>query len=316
VTRAVAGLRSALALYAALAAAPAGAAVVQAGEPVMGTVLQVTIVAADDATARALADASIAEGRRWDDILTTWRPEGELARLNAQAGRGAVSVSHDLATALRAMQNLSRATGGVFDPGVGPLVAQWRGPAAPQPIPRAEAATRIASALRLDGERARLVRRAALDAGGIGKGMALDAIAALLRQGGAQAAFLDFGGSSQLAIGVPQDAPDGWRVVVSGLAPGSVLGTLVLRDAALSTSRAATGADAAGPIIDPRNGAPVFVARLGTVRAADATGAEAWSKAAIVKGRAAFAEAQRQHVQMLVEDGGGVAMTARFPLVR
>ena len=67
-------------------ALPASAAVVRTGQPVMGTVLQVTVVAADEVSARALADAATAEVRRWDDILTTWRPDGELAQLNAHAG--------------------------------------------------------------------------------------------------------------------------------------------------------------------------------------------------------------------------------------
>jgi thiamine biosynthesis lipoprotein len=305
-----------MALLAALLPSAAAAASFRTGQPVMGTVLQVTVVAADDAQARALAEAAIVEGRRWDDLLTTWRPDGELAQLNAHAGQGPTPISPDLAAALRRMLALSAATGGSFDPAVGPLVAAWRGARAPVPPPAASPATRIATALRLDGARATLVAGAALDAGGIGKGMALDAIAALLRRRGAQAALLDFGGSSQLALGAPPEAPDGWPVAVSGLAPGTVLGTLSLRDAALSTSRATAGPEAAGPIIDPRRGAPIFTPRLGTVRAADATSAEAWSKAAVIAGRAAFAAARRHHVQMLVEDAAGVATTPDFDLSR
>ncbi|MFN8640274.1 MAG: FAD:protein FMN transferase [Candidatus Binatia bacterium] len=110
-------------------------------------------------------------------------------------------MSPDLAAALRAMQVLSAATDGLFDPAVGPLVERWRGPQPPVPVPTASTATRIATALTLTGRRATLVPGAALDAGGIGKGLALDAMAALLRRGGVRAAFLDFGGSSQLAVG-------------------------------------------------------------------------------------------------------------------
>lgn len=288
---------------------PALAATARRGEPVMGTVLTVTVLAADDPTAGALADAAIAEARRWDDILTTWRPDGELARLNARAGRGAVEVSVDLAAALRSMLALSADTGGAFDPAVGPLVERWRGPRPPQPPPAASEATRIATALRLDGRRASLTRGAALDAGGVGKGMALDAMAALLRRGGARAAFLDFGGSSQLAIGAPEAGAAGWRVALGGLAPGSLLGETSLRDAALSTSRASSGPNPAGPIIDPRRGAPVFTPRLATARAGDATRAEAWTKALIVDGRAALAAAQAHGLAALVEDGDGIAAT-------
>jgi thiamine biosynthesis lipoprotein len=286
---------------------PVSAATARVGEPVMGTVLTVTVIAADEAAARRFAAAALAQARHWDDVLTTWRPEGELARLNAAAGHGPVEVSADLAAALQAMIALSHATGGAFDPGVGPLVARWRGPQPPHPPPSPSAATRIATALRLDGTRATLAAGAALDAGGIGKGIALDAIAADLRRGGAGAAFLDFGGSSQLALGAPEAAADGWRVALAGLAPGALLGETALRDAALSTSRASAGPNAAGPIIDPRSGAPVLTPRIGTARAADATSAEAWTKALIVAGRAALPGAHAHGIIAVVEDAAGVA---------
>jgi len=150
-------------------------------------------------------------------------------------------------------------------------------------------------------------RESALDAGGIGKGIALDAMAALLRRRGARAAFLDFGGSSQLAIGAPEAEASGWRVGIGGLSQGRVLGEITLRDAALSTSRASGGPTPAGPIIDPRSGAPVFAPRIATARAADATSAEAWTKALIVDGRAALPAARRHGIAALVEDGDGIA---------
>lgn len=273
----------------------------------MGTVLTVTVVAADEGAARVLAEAAIARARHWDDVLTTWRPDGELARLNARAGSGPVEVGADLASALRAMLALSTATDGLFDPAVGPLVERWRGPQPPSSPPAASAATRIATALTLAGRRATLVAGAALDAGGIGKGIALDAMAALLRRGGARGAFLDFGGSSQLAVGAPDADAPGWRVGIGGLAAGSVLGEVVLRDAALSTSRATAGPAPTGPIIDPRSGTPVAEPRIATARAADATSAEAWTKALIIAGRAALPAATAHGVAALVEDRAGVA---------
>ena len=185
----------------------------------MGTVLEVTVVATDKEIARELADAALAEARRWDDLLTTWRPEGELARLNSEAGVGSFTVSEELAGALRRMQALTKATGGAFDPAVGPLVELWRGPN----VPVSEVAAhigphRIAEALILRDRQATLAPGAALDAGGIGKGFALDAMADRLRAGGAEAAFLDFGGSSQLAIGHPAENRRGGNWLLPGSA--------------------------------------------------------------------------------------------------
>jgi FAD:protein FMN transferase len=299
----------------AVCAGRAGAAVFRAGQPAMGTVLQVTVVAAADAAARALAEAAVDEVRRWDDILTTWRPDGELARLNAAAGGDPPTVSPDLAAALDAMQRLSLATDGTFDPAVGPLVDLWRGPQPPSVEQLAHRTPqRLADVLTLDGRQATLRAGAKLDAGGIGKGIALDAAGALLRARGVTAAYLDFGGSSQLAVGAPPDSPDGWRVAVSGMTSGPMLGALFLRDAALSTSRAQGGPLAAGPIIDPRDGRPVPGPRLATVRAANATTAEAWSKAVIVLGRDGMRRASAAGLETLLADSDGVAQAAGFAL--
>ena len=281
----------------------------------MGTVLEVTVVATDKEIARELADAALAEARRWDDLLTTWRPEGELARLNSEAGVGSFTVSEELAGALRRMQALTKATGGAFDPAVGPLVELWRGPN----VPVSEVAAhigphRIAEALILRDRQATLAPGAALDAGGIGKGFALDAMADRLRAGGAEAAFLDFGGSSQLAIGHPAENPEGWKLAVAGLSRGHVHGVILLRDAALSTSRA-TGAGAPeGPIIDPCTGRPVAAPRMVTVFAADATTAEAWSTALVVEGRDGLERLTALGLDALYEDADGVERTPGFML--
>jgi thiamine biosynthesis lipoprotein len=303
-------------IRAAVSPLPAAPRQARAGVPVMGTVLAVAVEAADGAAARRLAERAVEVARHWDDVLTTWRPQGELARLNAAAGGGEVEVSHDLARALGRMRTLVAATGGAFDPGVGALVAWWRLPealhsgAAPPLRPWA-----MADLMESRGRRVRLRAGAVLDAGAIGKGIALDAMAHTVRAGGAPAAFFDFGGSSQLAfgrLGEPSGEPE---VAIAGLAPGALHGTLLLRDASLSTSRSAAVGSSAGVIVDPRSGEPVRAARLATVLAADAATAEAWSTALVVRGRAAVEDARRGGVEVLFEDDGGVVSTPAFPLV-
>jgi thiamine biosynthesis lipoprotein len=294
---------------------PASAAVFRTGQPVMGTVLQVTVVAADDPTARTLAEAAVAEARRWDDILTTWRPEGELARLNMRAGGGPCSWARSCPRLCARDAAAFRGDGRRLRPRRRPdRRSVARTCAAPAARAASAAPLRMATALVLDGQLATLAAGAKLDTGGIGKGMALDAAAAMLRARGVQAAYLDFGGSSQLAIGAPPGAPEGWRVAVSGLAPNRMLGVLSLRDAALSTSRAAEGPSEAGPIVDPRRGSPVIAARITTVRAADATSAEAWSKAMIIRGRDGMQQARAGGLDVLLEDQDGVVRSPGFTL--
>jgi thiamine biosynthesis lipoprotein len=262
------------------------------GQPVMGTVLQVTVLADDAAVARRLAGEAIGIARHWDVVLTIWRPEGELARFNAAAGSGRVGISPDLRTTFVQMRALNRDTGGAFDPAVGTLVRLWRGSTGPSLAAQGAAGPHHLAEVLTEGEgTATLVRGAELDPGAIGKAIALDAIAIHLRRANAHAAFLN------------------------GISEGEILGIIHLRDASLSTSRAIGKAAAEGPIIDPRDGRPVPAPRLATVLAANATAANGWSTALIVLGRGGLDRGVAHGVEALVADERGMRQTAGFPLV-
>jgi len=302
--------------HAASSAKSGNSAVARRGAAVMGTVLEISVEADAGALAERLADGALAIARHWDDVLTTWRPDGELARLNAVAGQGEVEISADLASALARMRELCAATAGAFDPAVGPLVVWWRLDSATRAVrPRPPGPWSLAEVLAGDGRRVRLRAGAALDAGGIGKGIALDAMARAARGGGATAAFFDFGGSSQLAFGSFAAPPHAPELALAGLAPGTLHGSLPLRDAAVSSSRSAPVGTQAGSIVDPRSGDAVPPGRLVTVVADDATTAEAWSTALVVLGRGGVDTARRAGVEVLFEDGDGAALTPGFPIV-
>lgn len=291
----------------------AGGAEYRTGQPVMGTILEVTVLADSIDQARGAAAAAISEVKRWDDVLTTWRAEGELAKLNRAAGKGPVAVSASLHQGLTWMMTLAAATGGAFDPGVGALVNLWRAPASPDAhqIGSVRGAG-IAAVLSLTPGTAALADEAALDAGAIGKGIALDAAVAVLRAEGIEQAFLDFGTSSQIALGAPPDSPQGWRVAIAGLGVGTLRGFVTLRDAALSTSRTRELNAPEGAIIDPHSGRPVADARLATVRSSTAAAADAWSTAVVVDGRAGVDQARRANVEVFFEDREGALESPKF----
>ena len=280
---------AAAALCAALACATPSALVhVSEGRPAMGTILEITLVASDSARAHALIERCFAETARLEMIFTTWREDGELARLNSKAGQGPQPVSPELIWILKDAQRLARETDGAFDVTVGPLVSLWRdaGKLGTRPNDAEIAATRArvgAERIQIDAVRGTIALEAGMsvDLGGLAKGWALDRLGEVLRRERVDRALLNFGGSSLLAMGTPLDAPN-WRVA---LQHGELLDLQPETDVSISSSFGQfVEIDGArfSHIIDPRTGWPTRRARLAIVEAQSGAIAEAWSTALVV----------------------------------
>ena len=232
----------------------------------MGTTLDVAVVAAERETALNESEAAIAEVRRIEDLLTTWR-ESPLSRLNEAPVGAWTPLDAELCSVLADVFSWAERTRGAFDPAVAPLVEAW-GLRGPGRIPSAGdlAAARAAAGagrFRVDRERCgavRLGRSAGIEEGAWGKGYALDRAARRLEQMGARRFLIDLGGQVvsrgrdssgaawSIAIAHPRDRR---RPVVS----------ITLRDASASTSgnseRGRTvGGRRVGHELDPRTGEP------------------------------------------------------------
>lgn len=281
---------------AAQAAPPAADGPLRAERQVMGTVCSVELWPAPGGPpAQELADAAQAaldEVARWEAVLSDWRTDTPLARLNASPP-GEPQSDPELLAFLHDADRWVDATGGAFDPGVGALVQAWglrtQQPARPAPHALAEASQASGwRHLRLDASGA--TRRHAglrLDPGASGKGWALDRAAEVLRARGAVPALLSFR-STLLAVGAPPGEA-GFEVPVVHDGAGRELTRLLLRDAALSVSGGQpAGFDDAGTerggCLDPRTGEPVPAAVLAWVLHPSAAAADALSTALLVHG--------------------------------
>jgi len=288
---------------------------------VMGTLLQVTLDAPTRERGQELIGAGIDVVRRLEHEFSDYDNDSDLMRVNRQAGQGAVPVPLDLFRILSLSQLLTRASGGAFDVTVGPLLQLRRSAAAAGRAPRDE---EVDAAFALVGAdkislvptgQVELTRRGmALDLGGIGKGYALERMAAVLRGAGVRKALLDFGTSSVVAIGPPQgEAP--WRIWVPR--GHDMAGSISLRDRALSTSRSlrrdVERAETAPHIVDPRSGRWIEADRQATVVAIDGALADAWSTALIVDPDGVLdILAEPRDVEAIVFDEHGESRTPRF----
>lgn len=301
---------------------PEAAATVARARFLMGTRLE--IEAAGPTAAQAIEQA-FAEVERLDAILSNWRGDSEVSRLNAAAADAAFRCSPDLFAAATTALHWAERTGGAFDPTVEPLVrrlglrgGEGRLPGiAPEPEPDPAAPLPIGWRLVQVEAASRSLRYRArgmgLDFGGIGKGIALDAAAAVLRRHGTTSARLDFGGQT-LVFGAGPDE-GGWRLGLSDPDErDQVVGSIVLRSGSLAASGNAerSKTDAQGRtvshLLDPATGRPARYQGSVTVIAPDATSADALSTALFVMGPErglAWAEANGLDVLYLSREPDG-----------
>lgn len=227
----------------------------------------------------------------WERTLSRFRPDSELSRLNALAGRP-VRVGPLLIRVVQAAIAAARATDGVFDPTLGrQLIAA--GYAQSFDI-SSDARFRLSPArpggdwreLAVDRERSLVTvpRGVTVDLGGIAKGMAVDSAVSLLERAGASNGLVNAGGDMRaFTSGGP-----GWPVGLSDVA-GQFL---MLSAGAVATSSTARrrwrlGSEDQHHLIDPRTGAP-STSRIwsASVAAPSCEHAEVAAKAALILGPA------------------------------
>ncbi len=257
----------------------------------MATRFEFVLHGANPAALRAAAEEALDEVERLENLLSLYRPQTDIARLNAHAATGPVRVAPETFRLLERGFALSRQTEGAFDLTAGPLIRAWgfMSGNGSEPDPKALVAARECVGLeRVELDAATFSVRftrpgVMLDLGSLGKGYALDRAAELLREAGVSTALLHGGTSTVIGLGGPPDA-GAWRVA---LPDGE---SVTLLDASLSVSagwgksfRDSTGREL-GHVIDPRCGEPVVGARFAAVVTASATDSDALSTAALVVG--------------------------------
>ncbi|MHA1151115.1 MAG: FAD:protein FMN transferase [Alphaproteobacteria bacterium] len=259
-----------------------------------------------------------------DRRMSTYRADSELSRFNA-AGTEPAQVSRHTLTVVEAAARMSRLSGGVFDPTVGPLVDLWGfGPGgAHGRVPSQERIEEVlrqigVAKLRTSKEPPALGKRQGdvrLDLSSIAKGFGIDQVAEHLDRLGLRQYLIDIGGELRGRGYGPRGAL--WRVGIERPAGASRAVQRVIR---LGRQALATSGDYRifferdgqrySHIIDPRNGRPVDHGLASvTVVAATAMEADALSTALMVLGPEAgfeLAERQRLAAFFIARNGEGL----------
>ena len=272
----------------AMAESTGGAPTWRSSFPAMGTRVDIIGWGGDG---MAIVNAVVGVVARHEDMWSVFRPSSEVSRLNAvvastgggggasryvvdsaQGGPGLV-VSEETDRLLRDALALAEATGGAFNPLIGPLVAAWDVKAmraayvAGAPLPPAPAADAVEAALRAStwgllsrvGERRWVmgvpgesaggvdVPSPSLDLGGIAKGYTADACRDLAVAMGASGVLVSVGTSSVSVFGTRADGSS-WRAGLRDPQGGPTSVTGVVELPADGMASLSTSGDNLGPL--------------------------------------------------------------------
>lgn len=223
-----------------LTALPAAAEWHSRIQAIMGTEVRVELWHEDAAVARTAMDAVMDEMHRIDALMSPFKPDSELSRINREAAQKPVVISQEMFDLIARSLEFSKLSGGAFDitfSSVGYLY-DYREHIKPSDAEIAKALPGVNYRhLQLDRKRRSIhfarsgVR---IDLGGIAKGYAVDNCIALLKKRGITNAIVTAGGDSRL-LGDRRGRP--WKVGIRDpRRRDDVAMVLQLVDVAISTS--------------------------------------------------------------------------------
>ena len=259
----------------------------------MGTVFEILAYGSSPEHASTVIERAFREILRLDEVMSNYKPDSDLGRLNRSTHFQAQTVPPDLYRVIDESLKYSRLSNGKFDITVGPLVDFWKA------VMRGERQPALAQERKLQrcvGYKNivlfppdRVEFRSAclqIDLGAIGKGYAVDRAVEVLRSNGISRALINAGGSTIYGMGSP---PKGAAWTVRLRDPSAQINPEVkLHGNSVSTSEQSSLSllenKPAGHIVDPARGTPVRTSFTVSVVAKTATASDALSTTLLLMG--------------------------------
>lgn len=224
--------------------------------------------------ARRAAAEAFSELDRLEGELSRFVPTSDVSRIGSLSRGETLRLGADAFACLKMAEEVRGLSGGAFDP----LAASGR-PLGGRPRP---------FCLDRPARSVTVARRTSVDLGGIGKGYALDVMAAVLEEWGAGPVLLDAGQSTVRTAGGRGDSPR-WTVRLRHPDGGErTAGVARIGRGAVSGSGAVVGGR---HIVDPRTGRRIAARRAAWAAAESAAYADAFSTVFFVLGDAGIRRA-------------------------
>jgi FAD:protein FMN transferase len=267
----------------------------------MGTFLTVEVAthASEDEASKVIRRA-FEEARRLEGVLSRFRSESEISRINQKAFQKPQPVSAEVFQLLKKCVEFNQLTGGVFNMATASLTKLWRRCAqesrfpVDQEIQKTLCGLEASSIVLDDGERTVCFREPStqLDLGAVGKGYALDRMIDVLWAYEVEEAVLDFGGNIYYFSKDCKDreSQDELFGIVDPTSQTDLAAKIQIRNQAMSTSASyerhfKIQGKTFSHILDPRTGCPASTDVLSaTVISSSAQAADMLSTTAFTLG--------------------------------
>lgn len=237
---------------------------------------------------------------RIDRLMSPWRQDSAVSHFNNSRSTHWHPLDAEIIHVVRAALQLHVASGGKYDPTVGPVVGRWGfGPIRGTSRPNGSGITM------LDGALCKSDPEHTLDLCGIAKGYAVDQVASALIELGESNFLIDLGGELAARGRHPSGRP--WHVAIEDprIERTDATEIITLDDRAVATSGDKANSFTVGSrrfshIIDPPAAAPVDRAAASvSVIAAEAMIADGWATALVAAGVDGPALARRMKIDAL-----------------
>lgn len=287
----------------------------------MASGCEVVMAVADEAQARALAGAAMAEVRRIEATFSRYRPDSIVSRINAAAGLAPVVCDDETWALLGYADALHRASDGLFDITSGVLRQVWnfKTPRVP-PAPALAAVCRRIGWARVEraNQSVRLPEAGMeIDFGGFGKEYAADRAGTLLAALGLRHGYVNLAGDMRILGPKPDGTP--WMIGIQDpRRKGQVIATIPVWQGGLATSGDyerffELDGRRYCHVLDPRSGLPVTWWRTVSVQAPLAVVAGNCTTIAMLKQSDGLAFLQATGMSYLAVDQHGTMYASDTP---
>ncbi len=236
----------------------------------MGCVYTIVAYGHDLEPLREAAAAALDEVDRIDRLMSHYKTDSELSRVNREAAERPIEIDPELYDFIAECLRYSRESDGAFDITVGSLMKAWgffRGEGRmPTEAELTEARNRVGYQHVILNQKDRTIffdkAGVELDLGGIAKGYAVDRAVTVLKRHGVRSALVSSGGSTIFGLGAPP-GKTAWSIEIQDPVERDRVATTVrLKDQSLSVSGSnekffELDGVRYSHLMDPRSGRPV-----------------------------------------------------------